>query len=66
MSALGERILRFTNRSTNHTTKALLASSVPKLETNLDPIHGNLLGDEKSTSGGSGVLRVKLVLSVSL
>ena len=66
MSALGERILRFTNTSTNHTTKALLTSSVPKLETNLDSIHGNLLGDKKSTGGGSGVLRVELVLSVSL
>ena len=66
VSALGERKLRFTDTSTNHTTKALLASSVPKLETNLDAIHGNLLGDEKSTGGGIGVLGVELVLSVSL
>lgn len=66
MSAIDERNLRLTNTSTNHTTEALLPSSVPKLETNLDAIHGNFLCYKKSTGSGCGVLGVELVLSVSL
>jgi hypothetical protein len=66
VSALSERKLRFTGTSTDHTAKTFLASSVPELETNLDTVDGNLLGDEKSTGCGGGVLWVELVLSVSL
>ncbi len=66
MSATDERKLRLTDKSTNHTTEALLASSVPELETNLDTIQGNFLCHEKSTGSGCGVLRVEFVLSVSL
>ena len=66
VSAIDERKLRLTDTSTNHTTEALLASSVPELETNLDAIHGNFLCYKKSTSGGRGVLGIEFVLRVSL
>lgn len=66
VNAPSERKLRLTGTNTDHATEALLASSVPKLETNLDAVHGNFLGDEKSTSCGSSVLWIELVLSVSL
>jgi hypothetical protein len=65
VSATDERKLRLTDTSTNHTTEALLASSVPKLETNLDAIHGNFLCYEKSTGSGCGVLGIEFILSVS-
>ena len=63
---MDERKLRLTDTSTNHATEALLASSVPELETNLDTIHGNFLCDEKSTGSGCGVLGVVFVLRISL
>jgi hypothetical protein len=66
VSAIDERKLRLTDASTNHTTEALLASSVPELETDLDTIHGNFLCYKKSTGSGCGVLGVVFVLSVSL
>ena len=66
VSAIDEHKLRLTDTSTNHTTEALLASSVPELETNLDAVHGNFLCYKKSTGSGCGVLGVEFVLSVSL
>jgi len=52
--------------STDHATKALLSSGVPKLETNLDAVYGNFFRDEECTCCGCGVLWIKLVLCVSL
>ena len=66
VSAPSERKLRLTGTNTDHATEALLASSVPKLESNLDAVHGNFLGDEKCTGCGSSVLWIELILSVSL
>ena len=63
---MDERKLRLIDASTHHTTEALLASSVPELETNLDAVHGNLLCYKKSTGSRCGVLGVVFVLSVSL
>jgi hypothetical protein len=65
--ALIERKLRLTERlGTDHTSKALLAGSVPKLEAHLDAIYSHFLCDEECPSCRCCVLWIKLVLSVSL
>ncbi len=51
---------------TDHTPKTLLASSIPELKTNPEAIDVDLLCDEESAAGGSGILWVELVLCVSL
>lgn len=67
MTALNERKLRFKEPlGTDHTSKALLAGSVPKLEAHFDAIYGHFLCDEESPGCRCCVLWVKLVLSVSL
>jgi hypothetical protein len=65
--ALIERKLRLTERlGTDHTSKTLLSSSVPKLEAHLDTIYGHFLCDEEGSSCRCCVLWIELVLSVSL
>lgn len=51
---------------TDHAPKALLASSVPELEADLEAVDMDLLCDEKGAASGGGVLWLELVLSVPL
>jgi hypothetical protein len=53
-------------RDKYHASKTLLASRIPELETNLEAVDMDLLGDEKGAAGGGGVFWVESVLGVSV
>jgi hypothetical protein len=51
---------------THHAAKALLACSVPQLQSDLEPVDVHLLGDEEGAGGRRRVFRVEFVLRVAM